>query len=66
MNAKLITESEAAELLGLTPRQVVRLANRGELPRVVFPNREVRFDQADLAAFVESHKRTATEGRGSK
>jgi excisionase family DNA binding protein len=62
MSAKLITESEAAELLGLTPRQVLRLANRGELPRVVFPNKEVRFDQADLAAFVESHKRPVAEG----
>lgn len=64
--AKLLNQTEAADFLQLTPRQVVRLANRGELPRVVFPNREVRFDQADLAAFVESHKRTATEGRGSK
>lgn len=61
---KLLTHSEAADFLQLTPRQVLRLANRGELPRVIFPNREVRFDQADLAAFVESHKRpVAAEGK---
>ena len=59
---KLLTQSEAADFLQLTPRQVLRLANRGELPRVVFPNREVRFDQADLSRFIESRKQPATEG----
>ena len=63
---KLLTQSEAADFLQLTPRQVLRLANRGEIPRVVFPNREVRFDQADLSQFVDSHKRTVTEGRAAK
>jgi excisionase family DNA binding protein len=58
---KLLTQSEAAEFLQLTPRQVLRLANRGELPRVVFPNKETRFDAADLSRFIESHKRPATE-----
>ena len=53
---KLLTESEAADFLSLTPRQVLRLASRGELPRVVFPNKEIRFDQADLARFVDSRK----------
>jgi excisionase family DNA binding protein len=59
---KLLTQSEAADFLQLTPRQVLRLANRGELPRVVFPNKEIRFDQADLTTFVESHKRPAAQG----
>ncbi len=62
MNTQLLNEIEAADILGLTPRQVLRLANRGELPRVVFPNKEVRFDSADLSRFVESHKRPAAEG----
>jgi excisionase family DNA binding protein len=57
----LLTDSEAAEVLRLTPRQVLRLANRGELPSIAFPNREVRFDRADLSRFIESHKRPATE-----
>jgi excisionase family DNA binding protein len=59
---KLLTQSEAADFLQLTPRQVLRLASRGELPRVVFPNREVRFDYADLERFVESRKRPVAEG----
>jgi len=53
----LLNEIEAGDFLSLTPRQVLRLANRGELPKVVFPNREIRFDRTDLARFVESHKR---------
>ena len=62
--AKLLDENEAADFLSLTPRQVLRLANRGELPRIVFPNREVRFDQSDLARFVESHKQPPIRAQG--
>ena len=58
----LLTHQEAAELLRLTPRQVLRPASRGELPSVVFPNRETRFDAADLSRFIELHKRPAAEG----
>ncbi|MFZ1934364.1 MAG: helix-turn-helix domain-containing protein [Thermoguttaceae bacterium] len=59
---KLLDEIEAAQFLSLTPRQVLRLANRGELPQIVFPNREIRFDPADLSQFVEAHKRPVAEG----
>jgi excisionase family DNA binding protein len=62
MCTKLVTESEAADFLSLTPRQVLRLASRGELPHVAFPNKEVRFDPDDLARFVESYKRPAPLG----
>lgn len=55
----LLTESEAAEVLRLTPRQVVKLAKAGELPTVHLPGNELRFDPADLSAFVESCKRPA-------
>jgi excisionase family DNA binding protein len=64
---QLLTNDEAADYLKLTPRQVLRLANRGELPSVAFPNREIRFDAADLAQFVEAHKRpTGREGSDAK
>ena len=61
-NDRLLTGNEAADLLGLTSHQVLRLANRGDLPSVRFPNKEVRFDPADLRQFVEAHKRPAREG----
>jgi excisionase family DNA binding protein len=62
MTHALLTDVEAAELLRLTPRQVSRLANRGELPAVYLPGNEIRFDPDDLRRWVNSHKRPATEG----
>jgi len=50
----------------LTRGKFLRLANRGEIPRVVFPNREVRFDQADLSQFVDFAQAHGTEGRAAK
>jgi excisionase family DNA binding protein len=57
MGTTLLTDSEAADILRLTPRQVARLAKRGELPSVQLPGGEVRYDLDDLRAWVESHKR---------
>jgi excisionase family DNA binding protein len=58
---RLITDSEAAELLALTPRQVARLAKRGELPSVKLPGEETRYDPDDIRQWVESHKRPMPE-----
>jgi excisionase family DNA binding protein len=58
----LITDSEAAEILRLTPRQVARLAKKGILPSVKLPGDEVRFDPDDLRRWVESLKQPATAG----
>ena len=55
----LITDSEAAEILRLTPRQVAKLAKKGILPSVNLPGNEVRFDQDDLRRWVESLKQPA-------
>ncbi|MFH1919783.1 MAG: helix-turn-helix domain-containing protein [Planctomycetota bacterium] len=55
------TDSEASELLRLTPRQVLRLAKRGDLPAVYLPGNEIRFDPSDLARWVEAHKRSAPQ-----
>jgi excisionase family DNA binding protein len=59
MTTNLLTDSEAADVLRLTPRQVARLAKRGDLPAVTLPNGETRFDPDDLRAWVESLKRPA-------
>ena len=58
----LLTDSEAAEILRLTPRQVARLAKLGELPSVQLPGDETRFDPDDLRQWVEAHKRPAVNG----
>lgn len=59
MNAKtptLLTDDEAADLVRLTPRQVVRLARRGELPCVRLPGDELRFDPAELSRWIDAHR----------
>ncbi len=53
----LLTDTEAADILRLTPRQVLRLAGRGELPSVALPNGETRFDPDDIRRWVETRKR---------
>ena len=64
MDAKLLTDSEAAELLALTSRQVVRLARCGELPMVVLPGNEIRFDADDIRQWIETRKRLPTRKQG--
>ena len=54
--ARVLDEVEAGDFLSLTPRQVKRLASRGELAKIVYPNCEVRFDQRELVRFVELHR----------
>jgi excisionase family DNA binding protein len=59
---QLLTQSEVSELLQLTPRQVIRLAKRGDLPCVHLPGNEIRFDLDDIRQWVDAHKRPALEG----
>jgi excisionase family DNA binding protein len=58
---QLLTDSEASELLRLTPRQVAKLARRGDLPSITLPGGEVRFDPDDIRAWVDSLKKPKTE-----
>lgn len=60
---RLLTASEAARMLRLAPREIDRMARRGEIPAVHLPGGEVRYDATDLAEWVESHKHPVTEGR---
>ena len=48
---------EAADILRLPTRQVVKLAKAGTIPRIVLPGDEYRFDEQDLLTWIESHKR---------
>ena len=56
----LLTPGEAAELVRLTTRRLQKLARNGEIPVIVLPGDELRFDERDLWKWVESHKQTAT------
>lgn len=51
----LLTRAEASRFLSLSPRKLDQLAANGELPRVKI-GAAVRFDPADLEAFVAAAK----------
>jgi hypothetical protein len=64
MNAAttLLDANDAAGILLLSARRVRALVRNNQLPHVVLPDGEIRFDPTDLGAWIESHKRPAAEG----
>lgn len=53
----LLTIYGVAELLNITPERVRRMARDGIIPIVELPVGIIRFDPADLQAFIGSHRR---------
>jgi excisionase family DNA binding protein len=56
MNGPLLTADQVAEQLGITRRFVWRLAREDKLPRVELGPKCVRFDPADVDAFIEERR----------
>ena len=52
--AKLLTISEVARRLSVTPRTVHRYLAAGKLPRVQLSERAVRIREGDLERFIEA------------
>ena len=64
VNESLLTYAQVGKVLGVTPRSVWTLVKNGELPAIRFGG-SVRFDPADLRAFVKrskNHLTTVTTG----
>ena len=59
-NLQLLTASEAAKLLMITPRTVYRMMENGEIATVRFGG-SVRIRKQDLEDFITAH----LEGKGS-
>lgn len=58
---RLLTTRELSEVLGLTPRQIVRLWSRGDLPGYRLGERQiVRFRLSEVEAWLQTHKREAS------
>ena len=53
---KLLTVTETAQLLRLTPQAVYRRARRGDLP-VLRLGRQLRIDEQQLAEWLAAHAR---------
>lgn len=56
----LLKPREAADVLGICERSLWTLTQREELPCVRI-GRSVRYDMADLVAFIESNKNKASK-----
>jgi excisionase family DNA binding protein len=54
----LLTAEQVAAILSVSERYVWRLGRDGELPRVQL-GKYVRFDPADVEAFIEARKESA-------
>jgi excisionase family DNA binding protein len=55
IEARLMTAREAAKYLNISERTLWTLSNGGDLPRVQI-GRAVRYDAADLEAFINTNK----------
>ncbi|GEM_PF-5582807 len=62
---KLLTSKEAAELLGITPRDLRALCRDGELRFVMVTPRKRRFREVDLEDFV-NRKLTPGKAKADK
>jgi excisionase family DNA binding protein len=61
MTGHLLTASDVAERLGMTPRWVLAEAREGRLPCYRL-GRAVRFDADELASWLNDHHRPALAG----
>ncbi len=60
----LVKEHEAARVLGLSVKTLRRWRWAGKPPRFLKIGSAVRYDPAELAAFIEAARRTSTTDRG--
>jgi predicted DNA-binding transcriptional regulator AlpA len=63
--SKLLREAEAAFRLGTSVRTLQKLRCNGKGPRFVRLSRSVRYDPADLDAFIAVGRRTSTSDPGA-
>ncbi len=62
----LLTEVQAATLLGFSVRTLQGWRLRGGGPRIIKVGRAVRYKRADLEAWVEAHATASTSSEGVK
>jgi predicted DNA-binding transcriptional regulator AlpA len=62
----LINETEAAQKLGLSVKTLRRWRWAGNPPPFLKIGAAVRYDPADLEAFIEAGRRTSTSDQGTE
>jgi hypothetical protein len=58
---RLLTDSEAADVLQIPSARLAKFAKENKVPHVRLPDGEIRFVEADLWAWIEQHKQPAAE-----
>ena len=53
---KLVSQSQAAEILGVSPRSLETWRIRGGGPAFIKIGRAVRYDPDDLRAYIDQHR----------
>lgn len=53
---ELLTPEQVSHTLGRHPKTVLSLAARGELRAIRLGRRTVRFDPADVQAYIDAHR----------
>ena len=66
MTGPLQTARQVADLLGVSPKTVLRWSSRGELPAVRLPGGAVRFRPDDLDAWITERTRRGREEPSAK
>jgi excisionase family DNA binding protein len=56
MELQLLTAEDVARLLGKHPRTILVMAGTGELAAIRLGHRTVRFDPADVQAYIDRHR----------
>jgi excisionase family DNA binding protein len=55
-----LTAFGVAQMLGVTEREVTKLAREHRIPYIPLPGGQLRFDRGDVAAWVDGLKRQPT------
>jgi predicted DNA-binding transcriptional regulator AlpA len=61
---RLLTDSEAADILQMPSARLARFAKENEVPHLRLPDGEIRFDLDDLRQWVETLKQPAAAVAG--
>jgi predicted DNA-binding transcriptional regulator AlpA len=62
---ELLSTEDAASIVGLSPQTLAILRVEGGGPKYVKLGRSVRYDPADLAAWIAANKRASTSDVGA-
>ena len=56
MTTHLLSDDEAAKVLRMLPSRLKRLAKAGQVPHILLPDGELRFEFTELAEWIARHR----------